>query len=279
MRIFRSIMSSSSARPVALVTGATSGIGEAFARRLAAEGHELVLTGRRVEVITGVAADIRAAHGVSVDVLIADFSQEQDIALVEQRILALPRLDLLVNNAGYGINGAFADNPVEETLTLNRVHVDAPVRFCRAALPGMIRRGEGDIINVASVAAFTATPSVPAYGASKAYLSSFSEALASSLHDTGVRVQALCPGFTRTDFHLRMGHTKALWRDRGIVRWMSAEDVVEASLRALERNQVVCVPGFLNRMMILAARGLPRWLVRMVRRRNARRRERMRPKQ
>jgi short-subunit dehydrogenase len=252
-------------RRVALVTGATSGIGKAFAFHLAADGCDLILTGRRTEVITAVAAEIRAAHGVSVEVVIADFAHEQDIVRVEQRIRAMAQLDLLVNNAGYGVEGSFVDGPVEDSLTMNRVHMDTPVRFCKAALAGMLKRGNGDIINVSSVAAFTPTPSMAAYGATKAYVNSFSEALAGSLRGTGIRVQALCPGFTKTDFHLRMGYTKAYWRNRGIIRWMEPEEVVRVSLRSLGNGRVICIPGFWNHVVLLAARTMPKWLIRIIR--------------
>jgi len=258
-------MTNQPTRPIALVTGATSGIGKAFALRLAADGYDLVITGRRTEVITGVAEAIRAAHGVSVEVVIADFAHEQDIVRLEQRIGSMAQLDLLVNNAGYGIEGGFVEEPVEHTLTMNRVHMDVPVRFCKAALAGMLKRGTGDIINVSSVAAFTPTPTMPAYGATKAYLNSFSEALASSLHGTGIRVQALCPGFTKTDFHLRMGYTKEYWRNHGIVRWMTPEEVVRVSLRAIGNGRVICIPGFWNHVGLLAGRTRPKWLVRIVR--------------
>jgi hypothetical protein len=212
-----------------------------------------------------VAEAIRAAHGVSVEVVIADFAREEDIARVEQHIQSMSRLDLLVNNAGYGIEGGFVEGPVEHTLTMNRVHTDTPVRLCKAALAGMLKRGTGDIINVSSVAAFTPTPTMPAYGATKAYLISFSEALASSLRGTGIRVQALCPGFTKTDFHLRMGYTKEYWRNHGIVRWMTPEEVVRVSLRSLGNGRVICIPGFWNHVVLLAARTMPKWLVRIVR--------------
>ncbi len=161
---------------------------------------------------------------------------------------------MLVNNAGFGIPGTFVENPVERYLEMIAVHVLASVHLCHAALPGMIARGQGAIINMSSLGAFLIAPSDETYCATKAYLNVFSEALQAELEGTGVRVQALCPGFTDTEFldqsvyepyHIKATIPKALW--------MSADEMVEQSLKALKRNRVICIPGFKNRVLVVLA--------------------------
>jgi short-subunit dehydrogenase len=248
----------SSGRPLAVVTGATSGIGAAFARELAARGYDLLLTGRRREVIEGAAGGIRARAGVEVEVLIADFADPAGLAPVEERLRSAAGLTMLVNCAGYGSLSPFLDRGVESHVAMVRVHVEALVRLCSAALPRIIESGGGAIVNVASLAAFMPSPASAMYSATKAFVVSFSESLAMDAAGRGVRVQALCPGLTRTDFHARLGLEQS--RSRGLVRWMSADAVVAASLAALERGTVVCVPGFTNRLLVALARLTPRRL-------------------
>ncbi len=245
---------SNGGRPLAVVTGATSGIGAAFARALAARGHDLLLTGRRREVIEAVAAEIRGRRGAAVEVLIGDLSDAAHLAALEHRIRGAARLAVLVNNAGYGSGTGFLDDAVENQVAMLRVHNEATVRLCRAAADRLAPGGA--IINVASMAGLLASPISVVYGATKAFLVSFSESLAMALRDRGVRVQALCPGLTRTDFHGRMG----AGRDGSPALWMTAERVVGASLAALARGTVVCVPGLLNRLVVAASRALPRRL-------------------
>ncbi len=248
-------------RPLAVVTGATSGIGAAFARALAARGHDLLITGRRRDVIQGVAAEIRDRRGVAVEVLIGDLADPAHLAALEGRIRGSSRLALLVNNAGYGSGAGFLEDTVENQVSMLRVHDEATVRLCRAAAT-RIARG-GGIVNVASMAGILTSPTSVVYGATKAFLVSFSESLAMALRDRGIRVQALCPGLTRTDFHGRLGLDREPPRGRGPVAaalWMTAERVVDASLAALARGTVVCVPGLLNRLVLAAARVVPRRL-------------------
>lgn len=238
----------------AVITGASSGIGAAFARRLAAEGYALVLIARRQERLASLATDVRQRFHVSAEVLVADLFKLDDVAQVEQRIAQLDTLDLLINNAGFGVPGPFAAMPLDIHLAMIQVHVLASVRFCRAALPGMIARGSGVIINLSSIGAFIPNPGDATYCATKAYLTVFSEALQTEVHGAGVRVQALCPGFTYTEFHDRPEYAGYDVQSR-IPRalWMSADAVVADSLAALKKDRVVCVPGFKNR--VLAALG------------------------
>jgi uncharacterized protein len=246
-------------RPLAVVTGATSGIGAAFARALAARGFDLLLTGRRREVIEQVAAEIRAASGAAVEVMIADFADPAQLAAVEARLRAAPRLALLVNNAGYGNRRLFLEDTPDNQVAMLRVHAEAAVRLCHATAR-RLAEARGAVINVASLAAFLSAPTGHLYCATKAFLVSFSESLAMSLRPSGVRVQALCPGFTRTEFHARLGLPVARLRNRGPIRWATADRVVALSLAALARDRVVYVPGLWNRVFLAVARLTPRRL-------------------
>lgn len=238
----------------ALITGASSGIGAEFARQVAARGYRPILVGRRADRLAAVAAEIAAKHAVAAEPLVADLEQDAEVAAVAARIAGLSALDLLVNNAGFGLGTTFAAGDLAGQLAMLKVHVLAPNRLTHAALPGMIARKAGGIINVASLAAYMALPGNVNYCASKAYLVTFSRALAAEVRRSGVKVQALCPGLTITDFH---GRTEQGQKDRERLprfAWGSAQAVVAASLRALDRGQVVCVPGFLNRAIRLVAR-------------------------
>jgi short-subunit dehydrogenase len=247
-------------RPLAVVTGATSGIGAAFARALAARGYDLLLTGRRRQVIEAVASGIREGHGAAVEVVLCDLAVPADLAALEERVRAADGLAMLVNNAGYGSRSPFLEDTAEGQAAMLRVHAEAVLRLCHAAAPRLEMSGGGAIINVASAAAFLSNPSGITYSATKMFVVRLSESLAMALRGRGIRVQALCPGMTRTDFHERIGIQRSLQRPRGPVRWMTAEQVVERSLAALARGRVVCVPGLLNRLLLAAAAMLPRRL-------------------
>jgi uncharacterized protein len=255
-------MSGSSRRPLgsglALITGASAGIGREFSRQLARAGQDLVLGARDAERLSALAKELTAATGVAVESLPADLSREEEVSRVAARIGALPRLTLLVNNAGFGTTGTLALADPELQAAMLRLHVLAPMRLTQAALPVLLANRRGGIINVSSVASFIFAPGHVNYCASKAYLTTFTEGLAAELAGTGVRAQALCPGFTHTEFHQRMGVPK----DRVSVMWMSAESVVRASLRSFERGgPVVFVPGVRYKVLALVARVLPRTLL------------------
>jgi short-subunit dehydrogenase len=246
-------------RPVALVTGASSGIGAAFARALAARGWDLILAARRVERLEQLAGELGAANGVRVEVLPADLTVDADLARVEQRIASAEGLDLLVNNAGFGTRGKFFEASRESQDRMHRLHVLATLRLTHAALAGMVARGRGGVINVSSVAAFGSTPGGVSYCATKAWMNSFTEALALELKVAGspVKVQALCPGFTYTEFHDVMGI------DRKVIPggwWMTAEKVVVASLRGWERGKVIVIPGLRYKLVVLMLGLMPRAL-------------------
>jgi hypothetical protein len=248
-------------RPLALITGASSGIGAVFARRLAAEGYDLALVARRRERLEQLAEELREQHGVKVDIVVADLTDDAALKGVEEYIATAPNLELLVNNAGFGTQGRFYETPLANQEAMHRLHVLATVRLTHAALQKMTAHKKGSIINVSSVAAFAQSPGSASYCATKAWMNSFTEGLYLDLKSAGVpvRVQALCPGFTVTEFHDVLG------MDRGEVPaswWMSAEAVVDASLKGLKRGRLIVVPGALYKFFVVILRLLPRRLYR-----------------
>jgi short-subunit dehydrogenase len=248
-------------RGTALVTGASAGLGREFCAQLAARGYDLIVTARDAERLRALAAELETRHGVAVEVLPSDLTRDEEVTRVADRIAAAHEVSLLVNNAGFGTTGSIARTPPEPQAAMVRLHVLAPLRLTQAALPVLLARGAGAIVNVSSVASFIYSPGNVNYCATKAYLTTFSEGLALELRGTGVRVQALCPGFTRSEFHARMG-AGGPGAARPRFMWMSAEDVVRASLLQLERGgPVVCVPGAVNRAIVLLIRLLPRRVV------------------
>lgn len=250
----------------ALITGASSGIGAAFARALAVQGYNLILSARREEKLNALANELQEKHGTSSLILLADLATDEGVAKLEAAITETP-LDRLINNAGFGVEGTFLSADLGRQLDMIHVHVLASVRLTHAALPGMIERGRGGVINVSSVAAFLARAETVTYCATKAYLNTFTKALAEELRGSGVRVQALCPGVTHTDFHDRPelpNFDKGSYPDWA---WMSAQDVAQQSLEALEYSRPIFVPGRINRLLALLATNPPlepllRWLER-----------------
>lgn len=255
----------------AFITGASSGIGAAFARALASRGHRVMLTARREGRLEAVAGGLRERFGVEVEVVPADLTRDDDLDRLERLLAGRKDLVYLVNNAGFGTTGRFVDVDAAKPRNMLRVHCEAPIRLSHAALPGMIAFGRAAIINVSSVAGFVRTGGSAMYGSTKALLIAFSEALATELRDTEVRVQALCPGFTYTGFHDTQ-EFKARW-DRSDIPawlWLSAERVVDLSLKSLDRDRRICITGFRYRVIIALARNP---LMRPLLRRFARARE------
>jgi uncharacterized protein len=247
----------------ALITGATSGIGAAFARELAAQGYNLGLVGRRTELLRALAGELAAKHGLQAEALSADLATEAGQKLVAGWILAHAPLALLINNAGFGIPGTFATTTAEEHLSMLAVHADATVRLTRAVLPAMLAAGRGAIINVSSPAAYLPMAGNTIYAATKAFLNIFSEALRAELRGTGVSVQALLPGFTYSDFHKRGEYAKQdFYSTLPKWMWMTSEAVAQTSLRALKSGGLYCIPGLHNQILVfLAKTGLATFLL------------------
>lgn len=243
--------------PTALVTGASAGLGAAFARALAAEGYDLVLVARDEARLTSLAGEL----GGTPVVLPADLTTDDGLARAEERLGT--GVDLLVNNAGIGLGSSVpraAPDDLDRELALN---VRAVLRLTRAALPPMLERKRGEILNVSSVAGYMAVPG-SAYGATKAWVTNFSESVGLGVRRHGVRVMALCPGYTRTEFQQRAGIDRRRIPDW---LWLSADDVVRTALRDLRRGRYVSVPDWRYKAAVLGLRYTPRWLVRSVTRR------------
>jgi short-subunit dehydrogenase len=235
--------------PTAVVTGASAGLGVLFARRLAERGHDLVLVARRADRLEELAATLREEHGVAVEALRADLAAPADLERVAARA-AGEDVALLVNNAGINGYGPFEEADAAVLARVVAVNVTAVLVLARAAIPGMLARGEGAVINVASLLAFAGSippdplPARAAYAGSKAFVVTFTRTLAAELEGTPVRAQVLCPGYTATEFHLASGHDPVAGRAPAEQPGaMAAGDVVGASLVALDTGEVVCVPG------------------------------------
>lgn len=223
----------------ALITGASAGIGAEFARQLAAQGYHLILSARRRERLEELAASL---PGIACEVLVADLAEPTGVQAVAEKISSQPDLQLLVNNAGFGLRGSFIKTDPAKLDAMAQVHMTATILLTRAALTGMVARRKGDIINVASMAGFLPLRSV-LYGSSKAFLIAFSQSLDLELTGTGVHVQALCPGFTHTEFHDAEGTGSLTRRSIPRILWLESDHVVRHSLKDLSKRKVISIPG------------------------------------
>jgi uncharacterized protein len=248
--------------PTALVTGATAGLGAEFARQLAADGHDLVLVARDTQRLEGIAAELSEKHGVSAEVISADLTTGEGCALASKRIEDREHpVDLLINNAGFGMYKVFGSGALEDEERQLDLNVRAVLRLSHSAVRAMTGRGSGRIVNVSSVSAFVPRGSNATYAASKAWVTMFSEALSVQLKGSGVTVTAICPGFTRTEFHERASADMSHVPER---MWLSAEDVVSEGLADAFAGKPVSVPTRQYRRLVLLTRVVPRPLLRRV---------------
>lgn len=243
----------------ALITGASSGIGEAFARALARKGYDLVLVARRRDRMEKLAAEVADSNGVSAEIIEADLVLADAVARVEER-LRQGDISYLVNSAGFGTRGEFASLPEERELEEIDVNVRALTRLSHAALEAMVPAHHGTIINVASTGAFQPVPYMATYAATKAYVLSFSEALHEEARPHGVTVTCVCPGPVRTEFQQVAGVDDRALR----MGWTSPQKVVNMTLRAALRGKAVVVPGGLNQATALGNRFVPRFVTRKI---------------
>ncbi|MCL2119238.1 MAG: SDR family oxidoreductase [Planctomycetaceae bacterium] len=238
-------------RPLAVITGASTGLGRSYAQQLAAQGHDLLVVARRADLLNELKTEIEAKHPVQVEVFVADLADEMQLLQLVERVRQLPRIDYLINNAGFGLHKRFPDVVIEEEIAMIRVHCEANVRLCHAVLGSMCRRKSGNIIHVASLASFLSGPGAAEYCGTKAFLRYFSLSLQHDVRQYGVRVQALCPGFVHTNFHAAetmKGHNMDALP--GIL-WLNCDRVVRDSLRAIQkkRHRVVVIPSLRYKMI------------------------------
>lgn len=241
----------------ALITGATAGLGRRFAEVLAQQGHGVILVARDEQRLRALAGELTDRYGVETEVLPADLAQRPDVDRVGARLADADHpVEILVNNAGFGIEDGFRTSDLADEQAIIDVMVTAVMRLCHAALPGMVARGSGQIINVSSIAGWITGST---YSAAKAWVTVFTEGLAGDLAGTGVTATAVCPGFTRTEFHQRADMDMS-----GVPDWMwlSADDVVDTALRDADKGKVISVAGRQYEALSLAVQYLPRPLVR-----------------
>jgi short-subunit dehydrogenase len=241
----------------ALITGASSGIGRALAYAFAARGYSLFLTARNDLALRQVAADCGNKFKIASEIYSADLSDSQAVDALIGALSSKPRgFEILVNNAGFGVHGEFRNTLVDHEIALVDVQVEAMLKLTKALLPGMISRGSGHILNVASLYSFAPVPYQSVYAASKAFMLSFTLALSSELKDMGVTLTLLCPGVTQTEFRSRAGIT-----EKSKTAGATAESVAEIAARETLKGELLVVPGFFNKLFVFLARRLPLPLV------------------
>ncbi len=245
-------------RLTALVTGASSGIGMVYATQLARRGFNVILVARRRERLEALAEQLAREYRVEATALPADLSTDAGISLVEQAIASTDTIAFLVNNAGFGLVQRFAEADMDKHLAMVRLHIHATLRLTRAALPGMLARRRGAIVNVSSLMSFYPIYASSTYASTKCYLRAFSEALYQELAGSGVRVQALCPGFVRTELQ-EVSNVERLRLPDWL--WMAPEAAIAGSLRDLHDDRVISVPGLGYRLLATAAAVIPRSLL------------------
>jgi uncharacterized protein len=243
----------------AYITGSSSGIGKAFAKKLA-KSHNLVLIARNETKLQVIAASL--SQTTNVEIIVSDLSNSEGIEMVKHKLIEDPNFDLLINNAAYASMGRFGDQEIDKEVNQIQLNVLSVVHLSHAAIKNLTsRNATGGIINVASIVGLIPTPTSSIYGASKAFVKSFSESLYEEYYKDGIIIQALCPGFTRTNFQDNAGFNKEPIPD---FVWMESEDVVNESIQSYEKKEAVCIPGVLNRSIATVLDIIPRELIRRI---------------
>ena len=246
-------------KPTALITGATSGIGAEYARRLSSDGYALIVTGRRSEKIHALANELAQANGTHVEVYIVELSNPSQVDDFIEKIKD-KNVDLLINNAGFGTAQFFHQEPFEIHEKMIATHILVHMKIIYTILPKMVEQGSGAIINVSSSGAFLPSPKTVTYSGTKAFLVAFTESLHLELEGTGVQIQVVCPGLTRTDLHVRLGIPDEATADWGPFKWISPREVVDCSLGCLKKKKVLCLPGRMNKVQVFMRRLIPETL-------------------
>lgn len=246
---------------IAVITGATSGIGKEYAFQLAKKGYDLILVGRRVEKIKTVAEEIENNFKVKTHVEILDLTDDNKLDDFIKRLEKKDNIEFLVNNAGYGADDSFTRDEYSKQYDMAKVHMLVTMKLCHSLSKKMKENNKGYIINVSSIAGFNVFPSSAMYCSTKAFLISFTQCLAMELLENNIKVQCLCPGFTRTDFHSKLNMEESKLQNKGFVRWMSTREVVEISLKNINKKlKVIVIPGFCNKFLYFVSKFTPRWL-------------------
>ena len=246
---------------MAFISGATSGIGAAFAKHFAREGFDLIITGHPDDPFEFPVEEIQEKYNIEIELIRADLSIEEKIIEIEDLIKNNHNISVLINNAGF-LNGIpFLKNNIRELESIIKVHINCPMRFVYASLPNMIQKGKGIIINLSSLASFTPFPDYAMYPATKTFNIAFTESLHVSLKNKGIKFQALCPGFVKSNFHKRAGINTKDFRNSRFISWMTPDEVVEFSIKKLKKtNKVLVIPGRINRIIRFIALLIPRRL-------------------
>jgi short-subunit dehydrogenase len=244
-----------------VITGASSGLGAAFAQYYAQEGYSIAIQGRRKEKLEVISDTLTRKHPrCSIEIIIAELSEDYIRREFYAQIEKLPNLKALINNAGFNIDGRFHTNDIELYKTLTSTHMDATVELTHAALPALIEN-KGTLINVSSISAFIPTPLSPLYGATKVFIKAFTDSIAANYADEGLKAITLCPGFIRTDFHSKLGiNTDEFYKRKGLYKAYTPKQVVEKAIHDLNRGKTLSIKGANYRAIYIIAKLMPQWV-------------------
>lgn len=249
---------------LAIITGASSGIGKSYARKFASQGYNLLLIARRKEKLLEISKNINEFYNSSVEILSYDLSDEEQIKYIEKKIIQKNTINVLVNNAGFGFNEKFHIMPIEKSVAMINVHIIATVRLTKAVLPIMIKNNSGIIINVSSMASFIMAPNNLIYSATKTFLNTFSEHLKLELKNTNILVQSLCPSYTKTSFYNTEEYKNINLSDVPEKLWFSADELVEKSVKSLSNKNVIYIPGFINKLAVKFRKIISRRMIKKI---------------